>query len=246
MTVLVTALTPEAVVMATDSRLIAKAIKPNEPEYTSTDLATKLYMLRNFNAGFSLTGPILVPDFSLTELINTIENMTFSCLRDMVNYATNEIVSRVKMSFCFHVAGYENNQCILYKVSYHHPALPQITIVENQQTLFMDGNYDIVSIIIKQLQTDGWSINGMTLLDAVNFVALLTQAQVEFSRFKGKLSPVGGPVDVLVITPSRAYFASRKVMRLLSPDVSRFRNTANSPSWAKAGRLIQSNPNQSE
>lgn len=229
MTVLVTALTPEGVVMATDSRLIAMPINPGESKFVSSDLATKLYLFNNLNAGFSLAGPILLPDFALVDIVAKVEANTFSCIHEMVIFITQNLVTKTNMPFCFHLAGYEDGKHKLYKVKHDPPMPPRIT-TEEQQTIFADGDYDIIAIILHHLHSFGFTISGMTLLDAVDFVALLTQSQIQFSRFKGRLSPVGGPVDVLVITRDQAYFASRKVLRLLSPYVSRFRSTANCPS----------------
>jgi len=211
--------------MATDSRLTSLPIKPDDPEppYVSSDQATKLYLLRNFNAGFSLAGPIIYPGFTLAKTVANVDKTRFETIDQLARALLVKISDATNQPFCFHLAGYYNGQPTLCKGTSRPPSGLSVDCTSGKYCLFADGEYELINLISKYLQEGGWQIEGMALLDAIDLIVLLTQSQIEFSRFRAKLSPVGGPVDVLVITPDQAYFAAHKVLRLLSPDVSRFR-----------------------
>jgi|GEM_PF-4820780 len=232
MTVLVSALTPEGIVMTTDSRLTSLPVKPDDPDppYVSSDQAIKLYLLRNFNAGFSLAGPIISPGYTLAKVVASVDDSKFETFDQLARALLVKISNATNQSFCFHLAGYYHGQPTICKGTFHHLSGLSVDCRSGKYCILADGEYKLIEKIIEYLQKGGWQIEGMPLLDAIDLVVLLTQSQIEFSRFRAKLSPVGGPVDVLVITPDQAYFAAHKVLRLLSPDVSRLRTLPQNPS----------------
>lgn len=96
--------------------------------------------------------------------------------------------------------------------------------VPNQQGAVWGGEPDVIARLLTpvwQKSNDGQYVQlpqfempwgYFTLQDAVDFSIYAIRTTIDSMRFQVRPKTVGGPIDVLVIDPSKAYWVQRKTL----------------------------------
>lgn len=208
---------PEGIVMAADSR---ECILFNG-EITSifSDTATKLFLLKKHKIGISSCGIGEVKDISMTSYIRnfiekelTDDDDVITVANKLLEYfknlsASNEIIY-------FHVAGYKKENKIsipyVYFLSTKDNLIKRCNS-DNAKTYGMiyNGQTDILeSILNSKVAYILWE--EMTLQDAIDFSIYAIRTTIDTMRFQARPQTVGGPIDVLSISPEEAKFIQNK------------------------------------
>lgn len=135
----------------------------------------------------------------------------------------------------FHVAGYTEENGILnqriYKVEI---ALNKITLINNSippnidiQGAGWDGETEVLTRLLKPtflFDSDSKQFhklpdvqipwNFFNLQDAIDFAVFAIKTTIDSFKFQTRPKTVGGPIDVLVIKPNRAFWVSKKELRM--------------------------------
>jgi len=221
------------VVMASDSR---QTLSLGE-EITSiiTDTATKLFLLEKQKIGISTCGQSFLNNISISSHIKnfiekeltddddviTVANKLFEYFKNLSVY--NENIS-------FHVAGYkkENKASVpyVYFLNIKDSLIKRLNIDSDNKINYgmnWSGEIDILECILKSvtiLDEKGneqiikkvapvlWE--AMTLQDAIDFSIYAIRTTIDTIRFQARPKTVGGPIDVLLITPEGAKFIQKK------------------------------------
>ncbi len=224
---------PEGIVMASDSR---QSLSLNE-EIASilTDTATKLFLLEKHKIGISTCGDSFINNISISSHIKnfiekelTDDDDIITVRNKLIEYFKNISVSNEEIRF--HVAGYkkENKVSVPYvyilntkdnfikrsnidsdnKINYGLIWSGQIDILEcilNPVTILDEkGNEQIIREVAPIIWT------AMTLQDAIDFSIYAIRTTIDTIRFQARLKTVGGPIDVLLISPEEAKFIQKK------------------------------------
>jgi len=223
---------PEGIVMATDSRqslyLNGKIISVN------TDTAIKLFLLKKLKIGISTCGEGFVNNISISSHIkNFIEKEItdddiITVANELFEYIKNICVSNENITF--HVAGYKKENQVsvpyVYTLNTKDNLIKRINIDSDNKinyTMTWSGQIDILECIltptitldekgneqiIKEVVPIIWE--AMTLQDAIDFSIYAIRTTIDTIRFQARPKTVGGPIDVLLISPEEAKFIQKK------------------------------------
>ncbi len=204
----------------------------------SSDYVYKTYLLKGLNIGISTFGESLlgkVPmDFHLKEFEE--ENLN---PKDDVESVANKLLNFFKRKFpnadtSFHIAGYRKNGKISIPFVYHcnvkRSELKRLNYSQEiNKVLFgasWGGEGDIIAEILQpawtrdrsgkfvQVQKPPVIWDAMPLQDAIDFAVYAVKTTIDTIRFQARLKTVGGPIDVLLITPEGARWIKRKELRV--------------------------------
>ncbi len=204
----------------------------------SSDYVYKTYLLSGLNIGISTFGESLlgkVPmDFHLKEFEE--ENLT---PKDDIESVANKLLNFFKRKFpdadtSFHIAGYGKKGKISIPFVYHcnvkRSELKRLNYSQElNKVLFgasWGGEGDIIAEILQpawtrdnsgkfiQVQKPPIIWDAMPLQDAIDFAVYAVKTTIDTIRFQARLKTVGGPIDVLLITPEGARWIKRKELRV--------------------------------
>jgi hypothetical protein len=224
---------PEGIVMASDSR---QSLSLNEEITTIvTDTATKLFLLEKYKIGISTCGQSFLNNISISSHIKNFIEKELTDDDDIITVANKlfEYIKNISVfneDISFHVAGYkkENKVSVPYvyllntkdnlikranidsdnKINYGMSWSGQIDILEcilkSVTILDEKGNEQI----IKKVAPIIWE--AMTLQDAIDFSIYAIRTTIDTMRFQARPKTVGGPIDVLLISPEEAKFIQKK------------------------------------
>ena len=231
---------PEGIVMASDSRQSVTIEgrnpdgKPFKVETVNSDAIIKTFLLEKHQVGISNFGQDLLGGIPIAGHIKRFieEELT---PRDDVTSVPKKLVDYFRKSFPeadagFHVAGYRKEG----KVSIPHIYSCHVArnVVERRNTkpdgsitygATWSGQGDILSSILipvtvkddkgndKVIRSPAPIIwDAMSLQDAVDFSIYAIRTTIDTMRFQARPKNVGGPIDVLVLTPEEARWIQRK------------------------------------
>jgi len=231
---------PEGIVMASDSRQSVTIEgrnpdgKPFKVETVNSDAIIKTFLLEKHQVGISNFGQDLLGGIPIAGHIKRFieEELT---PRDDVTSVPKKLVDYFRKSFPeadagFHVAGYRKEG----KVSIPHIYSCHVArnVVERRNTkpdgsitygATWSGQGDILSSILipvtvkddkgndKVIRSPAPIIwDAMSLQDAVDFSIYAIRTTIDTMRFLARPKNVGGPIDVLVLTPEEARWIQRK------------------------------------
>ena len=232
MSFIITVYTKEGIIMASDSRTTYTTTR-NLPDGTIekdigvqiTDTTYKTFQC-NTRVGLSTCGtasinamPIagFIEDFISTKVTedSSVEEISQNLLAYFSQFAPTP-------STHFIVAGYNKNE------SQQH--ISRVYIASNQTTqidtaipgVVWDGEIDILKRLVKKVAIkngDGTysdmtfyniGYNYFTLQDAINFAKYAVDVTIKTMSFQDCVKTVGGPIDILAIKPSGAFWIQRK------------------------------------
>lgn len=235
MSLIITVYTQQGLVMAADSRLTLNfARRPGDPSQMvstpTSDSATKLFLLGS--VGVSFYG---VADINRSPIAGAIEKFTVehniternldpeATANDLLSYFSKHGVSQGTE---FHVGGYRAGTASveqeLWSVNLGTKICQRLN-KPHEQGATWGGEIDVLQRLLNDVQLVpsggalpqpipffGTPFEWFTLQDAIDFAQYAIHTSIETMRFQYREKTVGGPVDVLVITPSGAQWIARK------------------------------------
>lgn len=240
MSLIISVYVREGIVMAADSRLTLTVPRTlpggqsNTLSLTSSDSAKKLFLAPN-GVGIATCGPadiggVPIAGFIESFIVEKIADNPFSAPRVAEELKVFFNALGVRPGTIFHVAGYVttptgHEQAILF-------VDPQAGVVsrlnpQNLQGANWNGEIDVLSRLLSnvslthsrsqelmQLPMFPVPFEFFTLQDAIDFAFFGIRSTIETLRFQAREKTVGGPVDVLVITPGSAQWIAKKELSI--------------------------------
>lgn len=231
---------PEGIVMASDSRqsvtLEGKTPegKDFKVETVNSDAAVKTFLLEKQQVGISSFGQDLLAGVPMAGYIKKFieEELTIA---DDITTIPEKLVGYFRKSFPnidtgFHVAGYKKEGKI--SVPYVYYCHIGKNIVERRNIkpdssltygATWSGQIDILSSIVNPVKIKDEKGNdkiirspapiiwpAMSLQDAIDFSIYAIRTTIDTMRFQARPKNVGGPIDVLVLTPDFVKWIQKK------------------------------------
>lgn len=239
MSLIITVYVREGIVMAADSRLtltIPRTTPGGQPHtlsITTSDSARKLFLAPN-NIGIATCG---AADIGGVPIAGFVESFMVEKLKDQ-RLTAEQVAGELKTYFVnlgvrpgtiFHVAGYVESTTGLNQTLYYvDPAVGTCIQLNNvdQQGANWGGEVDVLQRLLNDValtQSAGTSIplpshsvpfEFFTLQDAIDFAFYGIRSTIDTLRFHTREKTVGGPVDVLVITPDSSQWIAQKQLAI--------------------------------
>jgi hypothetical protein len=236
MSLIITVYVREGIVMAADSRLTLNfprttpSGQTNILSITTSDSAKKLFLAPN-NIGIATCGPA---DIGGVPIAGFIESFIVEKLKGQ-SLSVEQVASDLKVYFAalgvrpgtlFHVAGYvrvnESLDQTLFLVEPSAGLLSRLNPA-NKQGANWSGEIDVLQRLLNEvslIQPGGLNLVPLpyfgvpfeffTLQDAIDFAFYGISSTIDTLRFQAREKTVGGPVDVLVITPDGSHWIAQK------------------------------------
>lgn len=232
MSFIITVHTNEGIVMASDSRITYTTTRklPDGTQEKSigvqiTDTTYKTFQC-NSRIGMSTCG---AASLNGTPIAGYIEEFIAKNIseNDDVDKISQELVTYFSQFLpvpCadFIIAGYDlsDNKQHINRVHLANKKISPVTI--NGSGAVWDGEFDILQRLIKDVAlknsngtyTDltnyNIGFNYFTLQDAIDFAQYAVDVTIKTMFFQDRVKTVGGPIDILVIKPSGAFWIQRK------------------------------------
>ena len=226
----------EGIVMASDSRLTLKAERQESEKQvvqmavSQSDSNYKTFLAPG-NLGISTYGMADLQGVPLAGDIESFINEYLSAAPVSVDEVPQALLDHFRRleptpDTKFHVAGYAKENGHIEQRVWH------VSVLQNQVRRLnppgqpgasWGGEADILARLIQPVGTldqDGKLIAPMpyhqipwqffTLQDAIDFCIFAVRSTIDAIRFQPRPKTVGGPIDVLVIKPDRAFWVQRK------------------------------------
>lgn len=236
MSFVITVYVPTGIVMASDSRqsITIEAKAPDgtplpKIETVSSDFVYKTFLLEKQQVGINSYGDTLLGKTTIDSHIKRFsEEMVDD--KDDVTIVVDKLIKFFRRHFpkadtSFHVAGFKKKdrksiphvfRCHVGKNTIERPNVaPKTDNVKYGAS--WGGQADVISSLIQP--TPGqpkapiiW--DAMTIQDAIDFAIYAVRTTIDTMHFQARSKNVGGPVDVLLITPDEpARWIQRKQFR---------------------------------
>lgn len=240
MSLVIATYVPEGIVMASDSRqsLTVDRKTPEgktfKVETVNSDAVMKTFLLEKPGVGISTFGADLLAGVPMS---SHIERFIEEELTDVDNVTTvpHKLVAHLRKSFPdadvgFHVCGYKKEGKVSLSYVYHCHVSRNIAERKNIKVdgsiaygAIWSGQIDIITSIVNPVVVKDdkgadkvvrspapiiW--NAMTLQDAIDFSIYAIRTTIDTMRFQARPKNVGGPVDVLLLTPDEARWICKK------------------------------------
>jgi len=224
---------PSGIVMATDSR-VSGVITRNEETRDGThsrvherivfsDSAQKLLIFEQAGVAISTFDTAIVEKYPVEHHLRRFMELEQPKHDVSIEEITRKLVGFFKGRFSgtgvgFHVAGYRRGgtQHVPHVYSCHTVAEPTPTrrnANAEGDTLYGITRSGETLITNRLIDSDSAPIfDAMPLQDAVDYALFLMRTTVEAMRFEPRFPSVGGPLDVLVITPKAMKFVQCKTL----------------------------------
>jgi hypothetical protein len=236
MSLIITVYVREGIVMAADSRLTLTFPRTTPSgqthilSITNSDSAKKLFLAPN-DVGIATCGPA---DIGGVPIAGFIESFIVEKLKGQ-SLSVEQVASALKIYFgalgvrpatLFHVAGYALvNATLDQQLFLVDPAAGLLSQLNpaNQQGANWGGEIDVLQRLLNEvsliqpgglnpvpLPFFGVPFEFFTLQDAIDFAFYGIRSTIDTLRFQAREKTVGGPVDVLVITPESSHWITQK------------------------------------
>ena len=236
MSLIISVYTREGIVMAADSRLtltIPVGLPGGEAQklsLTTSDSAKKLFLAPN-NIGIATCGDADIGGVPIAGFVESfmVEKLAGQnlCAEEVTNELKDYLsVLGVRPGTQFHIAGYTQTAAgweqTIFPVS---PAVGTVVRLNhiNQQGANWGGEIDVLQRLLNEvtlvqqggpptvpLPVFGVPFEFFTLQDAIDFAVYGIRSTIETLRFQNREKTVGGPIDLLVVTPSSAKWIKQK------------------------------------
>jgi hypothetical protein len=229
---------PEGIVMASDSRQsITIEGKDFKVETVNSDAVAKTFLLEEQRVGISGFGEDVLGGQPTATRVKSFAEAQLTA-GDDVKAIPAKLIAHLRSSFPnaqtgFHVAGYrrEGKLSVPY-VYYCHVARNEVArrnVKPDGSVSYgatWSGEVDILASIlspvtakdeagtekvIRAVSPVAWEV--MPLQDAVDFAVYAIQTTIDTMRFQARRKTVGGPIDVLALTPGEAKWIQKKELR---------------------------------
>lgn len=243
MSLVVVTYVPEGIVMASDSRqfLTVEGKTPEGKDFKveapSSDSVTKTFRLENQKIGISNFGQDLLAGVPMASYIKKFieEELTAA---DEVTTLPKKLIEYFRRSFPdadagFHVSGYKKEGKISVPYVYHCHVSRNTADRRNIKPdgslsygATWSGQIDVITSIVNPViiknekgadkvirRTAPIIWDAITLQDAIDFSIYAIRTTIDTMRFQARPKNVGGPIDVLVITPDEIRWVQKKELR---------------------------------
>lgn len=236
MSLIISVYVREGIVMAADSRLtlnIPRTLPGGQTHMlsvTTSDSAKKLFLAPN-NVGIATCGPADIGGVPIAGFVESfiVEKLKGQSL--IAEQTANELklyfgALGVRPSTVFHVAGYASAASVLDQTIFLvDPAARTMSRLNpvNQQGANWGGEIDVLQRLLNNvaltqagtqppvpLPSFSVPFEFFTLQDAIDFAFYGIRSTIDTLRFQAREKTVGGPVDVLVITPDSSRWITQK------------------------------------
>lgn len=210
---------PKGIVMAADSR--STIFIDGEMQPIFNDTAIKLFLLEKHKIGISAYGKGIPMDFSISNHIKNFIEKKLTDDDDIITVANKllEYFKNISASFeniSFHVAGYKKENKVsvpyVYFLSTKDDLIKRCNKYSDNLKIYgilHGGQTDILESILNS-KVDDILWKEMTLQDAIDFSIYAFRTTICKMRLQAGPKTVGGPIDVLLISPEEAKFIQNK------------------------------------
>lgn len=243
MSLVIAVYVPAGIVMASDSResITIEGKTPEGKDFkvetVNSDAVTKTFLLEKQRIGISSFGQAALGGQPIASYIKSFVEGQLAA-GDDVAAIPPKLVAYISSSFPtadtgFHVAGYKREgKLSTPHVYYCHIARNELV----RRNVKPDGSLSygaawsgethiLTSIlnpvvvkdelgkekVIRPVAPVAWDV--MPLQDAIDFAIYAIQTTIDTMRFQARSKTVGGPIDVLVLTPEEAKWIQKKELR---------------------------------
>ena len=239
MSFIITLYVQEGIVMASDSRLTVKRLEQRDSHDVQISVPQSDANYKTFlapgNVGISTFGAADINGIPISGYIESFISERLSIGTIPLLQVPQLILDYFRSlspvpDTSFHIAGYttENGRRIPHVcfVNLTEQVINQIN-QPGQQGATWGGECDILSRLLNTVGTIGqdktvipipaypidWQF--FTLQDAIDFAIYAERTTIDSMRFQTREKTVGGPIDVLVIKPNRAFWVARKELHAM-------------------------------
>lgn len=229
MSLVVTVYAPGGIVMAADSRMSVLRSEEREEDNNKiklqhqlvlSDNAYKVVELRKVGVGISLYDAGIINNQPVDSHVHRFEEEALTADDDVLTTADKFLdyfgSNFPKVGVGFHLAGYrqEDRTSVPYVLVGHTLREQEPKRVNSsddgriQYGITRAGDTQVANRLIdpKQLPL----FNAMPVQDAVDYSLHLIRTTIDTMRFEPRFPSVGGPIDVLVVTPDGVRWVQRK------------------------------------
>ena len=225
----------EGLVMASDSRITYNTTSNNVDGSKSIQLgvhfsnSTPKTFLTQSNVGISYCGDSTIKNKPITGYIERFvedhKDDGVDTIKDLLIPYFTGLESNLNTTFI--VGGYTNEQdCVkqkLYRIN-TKTRNEEIVDTSNQGALW-SGEVDVMSRILTTVYNKTASDNYVemvsypilwqyfTLQDAIDFARYAIKTTIDTMRFQSRVKTVGGPIDILVIKPTEAFWIEQRQLQ---------------------------------
>jgi hypothetical protein len=224
---------PSGVVMASDSRVSGVLTRKEQngdgamtrmhERIVFSDSAQKLMIFEEAAVAVSAFDTAIIEKYPVDHHIKRFVELEQPNQNTPVEEITRKLVGFFKGRFAnvgvgFHVAGYrpEGTQHVPYVYSCHTVAEPNPTrrnCNEDDDPVYGITRSGETLITNRLIDTSSTPVfDAMPLQDAVDYARFLMETTVSAMRFEPRFPSVGGPIDILAITPRGMRFVQCKTM----------------------------------
>lgn len=240
MSLIITVYVREGIVMAADSRLTLTLPRTlpdgqtNTFSVTSSDSAKKLFLAPHdigiATCGSADIGGVPIAGFIESFIVEKLKGKTLSVEQVANELNTHFRALNVRPGTLFHVAGYARVKEILDQTVYFINPAEGIVSRMNEATkqgANWAGEIDVLQRLLNDvllIQPSGIDpapipffavpFEFFTLQDAIEFVVYGIRSTIDTLRFQAREKTVGGPIDVLVITPDNSAWIAQKQLNV--------------------------------
>lgn len=243
MSLVIACCVPEGIVMASDSRqsITIEGKTPEGKDFkietVNSDTVTKTFLLEEQRVGISHFGDDLLGGLPMASHIKRFAEEQLASADDMATVA-GKLVQHFGKSFPaanagFHAAGYKKaGKVSVPHVYYCHVGQNKVerrNVKPDGSLAYgatLSGQIEVLTSImnavtvkdnegeekvVRQPPPIVW--DAMTLQDAIDFSTYAVRTTIDTMRFQARAKNVGGPIDVLVLTPDGPRWICRKELR---------------------------------
>jgi hypothetical protein len=232
MSLVVTVYVPSGIIMAADSRMSALRQEKREEDGVETNLqqqivlsdaAYKVVQLPEVGVGASVYDSGLIDGQPADTLVHTFAEGELTDTDDVVTTADRFLAyfqsKHPGVNVGFHIAGYrvEDKVSVPYVLVGHttrEPKIRRVNATEGGKVQFgvvRAGDTAIANRLIEKKSLPLFA--AMPLQDAIDYAIHLIRTTIETMRFEPRFPSVGGPIDLLVITPDGMHWVQRKELK---------------------------------
>jgi hypothetical protein len=235
MSLAVTVYVPAGIVMAADSRTILTRREERESDgqrvaveqhLVLSDNAYKVIGLRKVPVGVVTYGAAVIQNRMVDSHVAAFEEAALSA-QDDVDSVASKLIDYFREQFpevtvAFYVAGYRTEEERAVPYVFHcqtasEPHVKRINRDNSGRIVFGVARGGDTHIANRLIAKDSLPIfSAMPLQDAVDYAIHVIRTTIDELRFEPRFPSVGGPIDVLIITPSELRFVQRKELHGLS------------------------------
>ncbi|RLD18391.1 MAG: hypothetical protein DRI33_04280 [Caldiserica bacterium] len=200
----------------------------------SSDFVYKTHLMSKQRVGISIFGESILGKITAESHLKTFEEENLT-EQDNAETISQKLLDFFKKKFpeantSFHIAGYRKKDKISVPYVYHcnikRNELKRLNIAADQKTVLYGtswgGEGDVIAEILqpawmktadgslKQISKPPIIWDAMPLQDAIDFAVFAVKTTIDTIRFQARPKTVGGPIDVLILTPEGTQWIKKK------------------------------------